>query len=141
VYLDALVERDTPTQRLYVQQDANWNSTAVFDTSGNVQERYIYDPYGVFSVLSPTWATLSGTAFAWNYLHQGGRFDSVTGLYNFRHRDYSPALGRWEQPDPLEHQAGDSDLYRYERSQPTSERDPRGLRATPMPLLEKAVPH
>jgi hypothetical protein len=28
VYIDALIERDTPTQRLYVQQDANFNITA-----------------------------------------------------------------------------------------------------------------
>jgi len=27
------------------------------------------------------------------YLHQGGRFDSVSGLYDFRNRDYSPTLG------------------------------------------------
>src|SRR5207302_5137671 len=55
VYVDALVERDRDAdgnsgngleERLYVQQDANWNVTALVDTSGNVKERYIYDPYG-----------------------------------------------------------------------------------------------
>src|SRR5262249_47603985 len=44
-YVDAMVERDTPSQRLYVEQDADWNVTGLIDTSGNVQERYIYDPY------------------------------------------------------------------------------------------------
>src|SRR5439155_1017813 len=35
VYGDAMIERDTPTQRLYVQQDAKWDVTAVVDGSGN----------------------------------------------------------------------------------------------------------
>jgi len=48
VYVDALVERDrdpnlsgTLSERLYVQQDANWNVTALVDSTGVVQERYI----------------------------------------------------------------------------------------------------
>lgn len=28
-------------ERLYVQQDANWNVTAVVNTSGSIQERYV----------------------------------------------------------------------------------------------------
>src|SRR5207244_3840005 len=92
VYVDAMIERDTPTQRLYVQQDANWNVTALINTSGNVQERYIYDPYGAVTVLDPSWNLRSGSSFAWVYLHQGGRYDSNSGLYNFRNRTYSPTL-------------------------------------------------
>ena len=65
VYVDALIERDRDAdgnstngleERLYVQQDANWNVTALVDTSGNVKERYIYDPYGQAIVLSAAWA-------------------------------------------------------------------------------------
>src|SRR5581483_10345645 len=46
VYVDALVERDSGGQRLYAQQDANWNVTAVLNATGTVQERYAYDAYG-----------------------------------------------------------------------------------------------
>src|SRR5262249_38725558 len=53
VYLDALVERDHNGQRLYVQQNANWNVTGLVNTSGAVQERYVYDPYGQVTVLAP----------------------------------------------------------------------------------------
>ena len=63
VYVDALVLRDqsslgngTLDQRLYVQTDANWNVTALVDASGNVVERYVYDPYGAVTVLTPSWA-------------------------------------------------------------------------------------
>src|SRR5207302_1864598 len=97
VYVDALVERDrdptgggTLSERLYVQQDANWNVTALLNTSGSVVERYIEDPYGLVTFLNASWVTLGGSAYAWVYLHQGGRLDSVSGLYNFRHRDLSP---------------------------------------------------
>src|SRR5207302_1107939 len=52
VYVNALVLRDqlnsdgSLNQRLYVQQDANWNVTALINTSASVVERYVYDPYG-----------------------------------------------------------------------------------------------
>src|SRR5207245_693417 len=77
-YVDAMIERDTPSQRLYVQQDANWNVTALIDTSGNVQERYAYDPYGLATVLAPNWTVRGSSSFAWLYLNQGGRYDAQT---------------------------------------------------------------
>jgi YD repeat-containing protein len=79
VYVDAMVERDRGSERLYVLQDANWNVTALVNTSGAVQERYVYDPYGQVTVLDPNWNARSNSSFAWVYLHQGGRYDTVTG--------------------------------------------------------------
>jgi RHS repeat-associated protein len=139
---DTLVERDSNpdgsghlTLRLYVQQDANGDVTALVNASGAVVERYAYDPYGSVTVLNPnTWATMAGSAFAWVYLHQGGRYDAATGLYNFRNRDESPTLGRWLQVDPIRLRGGDTNLYRDEGDRPTSAVDPTGLRpedATP----------
>ena len=50
-YVNALVLRDTyqdgvlvPADRLYAQQDANYNTTALVNTSGTVVERYTYSP-------------------------------------------------------------------------------------------------
>jgi RHS repeat-associated protein len=101
----------TLDERLWVVQDANYNVTALFDNSGNVVERYVYDPFGQVTVLDAGWNTLAASAFGWLYLHQGGRFDSVSGLYHFRHRDYSPTLGRWTSLDPLRYDADDVNLY------------------------------
>ena len=127
VYVDALVERDTAGgQRLYVQQDANWNVTAITDNTGAVQERYVYDPYGQPTILTPNWTVQGGSAFGWVYLHQGGRFDTVSGLYYFRSRDYSPTLGRWVQQDPVGYGAGDRNLYGYVGENPASRLDPSG---------------
>jgi RHS repeat-associated protein len=96
-----------------------------------VVERYDYDPYGQATVLSPTWAALGSSAYGWIYLHQGGRYDSSTGLYNFRNRDYSPTLGRWVQQDPVGLEAGDTNLYRDVANNPMNLTDSSGLVANP----------
>ncbi|GIW84669.1 MAG: hypothetical protein KatS3mg107_0329 [Gemmataceae bacterium] len=114
VYVDALVLRDrdsdgdgTLDERLWLVQDANFTVTAVVDESGEVVERYIYDPFGQATVLDAAWNVRSGgSAYDWLYLHQGGRYDVTSGLYHFRHRDYSPTLGRWTSLDPLSYAAG-----------------------------------
>jgi RHS repeat-associated protein len=133
VYVDALIERDTASgQRLYVQQDANWNVTAILDSTGAVQERYVYDPYGRFTdptgqtaaVLAPDWSVRGSTLFGWVYLYQGVRYDSTTGLYHFRRRDYSPTLGRWMEPNSLLMGGYETNPYDYENDDPTTLNDP-----------------
>jgi RHS repeat-associated protein len=141
VYVDALVLRDrdsngdgTLDERLYVVQDANYNVTALFDNSGSVVERYAYDPFGQVTVLAPDWSErAAGSAFGWVYLHQGGRFDATSGLYHFRHRDYSPTLGRWTSLDPIRYEAADVNLYRVVFNAPTVYTDPSGLQPPDRP--------
>jgi RHS repeat-associated protein len=135
VYVDAMILRDRDpaaggsgslSERFYVQQDANWNVTGLVDTTGTVGERYVYDPYGRATVVDPnTWMAIGASQFNWVYLHQGGRYDNATGLYQFRHRDYSPTLGRWMQQDPLGYVNG-LNLYADEGDNPPNERDPAG---------------
>ncbi len=133
LYVDGLVLRDRSTgggtlnERLWVQQDANWNVTALVNGSGSVVERYVYDPYGVTTVLNASWGTLSGSAYAWIYGHQGGRWDGTTGLYYFEERWESAALQRWTTVDPSGFGGGDVDLYRSEGNRPTDGVDPSGL--------------
>ena len=89
--VDTLVLRDQSSQqngvldqRLYVQQDANGNVTALVDVNGNVVERYAYDPYGAVTLLTPAWAVRGTTAYGWLYLFQGKRYDWPAGLYDSR---------------------------------------------------------
>jgi RHS repeat-associated protein len=140
VYVDTMVLRDSNGQRLYVQQDANWNVTAIISTAGAPQERYAYDPYGKATVYDPVAWTVRGSGqygtsnFGWVYLHQGGRytrFDDLSGLYYFRNRDLSPTLGRWMEEDPTGYVGGSSNLYDLEQARPTSLLDPSGLLANP----------
>jgi RHS repeat-associated protein len=146
VYVNAVVFRDTDTsgtgltatgtgyQRLWVQQDANWDVTALVSGSGAVVERYVYTPYGVQAVLSATWGTLSGSAYGWVIGFQGERYDALSGLYRADERFESPTLQRWTSNDPDGYGAGDVDLYRAEGDSPTNKVDPTGLadeKATP----------
>jgi RHS repeat-associated protein len=63
----------------------------------------------------------------WIYLHQGGRRDQVTGLYDFRHRDYSSTLGRWGEEDPSRARYVDGlNLYLDELDNPVDLLDPQG---------------
>jgi RHS repeat-associated protein len=136
--MDTLVERDSNpdsngnlTLRLYAQQDANGNVTALVDTSGNVVERFVYDPYGQVTVLAPNWSGPVSDAYGWVYLFQGGRYEATSGLYDFRNRDYSPTLGRWLQQDPIGYTGGTMNLYQMEEDNPVNRTDPSGGIAYP----------
>ncbi|WP_162668091.1 polymorphic toxin-type HINT domain-containing protein [Gemmata massiliana] len=141
VYVDAMVLRDRDTnadgtldERLWTQQDANGNATALVDGSGAVVERYVYDPFGNVTVLDASWnVRAGGSSYAMVYLWQGLRRDTVTGIYHARNRDVSPTLGRPLQSDPLGYAAGDANLYRWEGNSPITHVDPTGLIQAPPP--------
>jgi len=116
--------------RLYVQQDANSNVTALVDGStGGVVERFLYDPYGNRIVLNANW-TSTTDSFGWVYGFQGGRTDTVSGLVHFGAREYNPALGMWMQQDPVGYVNG-ADLYQLELSDPVTRTDPLGTAVWP----------
>jgi len=132
VYVNALVLRDqssqhngTLDQRLYVQQDANWNVTALVNTSGTVVERYSYTPYGVVTVLNPDFSVRGVSAYSWVYTYQGARQDPSTGLYRMGQRDYSPTLSRWVEQDPGGY-VNSLNVYEMELDEPTAYVDPTG---------------
>jgi RHS repeat-associated protein len=133
--VDTLVLRDqsslhngTLDQRLYVQQDADGNVTALVGTTGGVLERYAYDPYGSVTVMSPGWSTLGASGYGAIYLWQGKRLDGSVGLYDSRGRVYSPTLMRPMQADPLG-LGPDVNDYRWEGDGPVGAADPSGLDA------------
>src|SRR5690606_23128537 len=91
------------SERVYVLHDANFNVTALTDASGNIIERFGYDPYGMRMVLDAYWTTDADGESDVGFVHghQGLRFDPATGLYDSRLRPYDPALGRCASQDPL----------------------------------------
>jgi RHS repeat-associated protein len=61
-----------------------------------------------------------------SYRYTGRRIDAETnGLYYYRARMYSPALGRFLQPDPIGY-AGGANLYAYVGNDPLNRTDPSG---------------
>ena len=136
VYVDALILRDRDAngstgdgleERLWAMQDANYNTTGLLNSAGTVQERYAYDPYGTAAIYDAAWITRASSSFAWNYLHQGLRYDSTTAKYYVRNREYDPQQGRWLQMDPMGFGAGDWNLYGYEGEGPADGGDATGL--------------
>ncbi len=134
VYIDALILRDRSTlnngtldERLWVQQDANWNVTALINGSGTVVERYDYDPYGLRTVLDASFNVRSNSSYAFVHGFQGLRLDTTVNIYDFRFRIQLPTIARRCQPDPLAFWGGDTNFYRTEKNTSTNVTDPSGL--------------
>ena len=60
------------------------------------------------------------------YLFTGRRLDPETGLYYFRNRYYSPLLGKFISPDPLDYVDG-MNVYAYVNGNTANLNDPMGL--------------
>lgn len=103
------------SNRAYYQQDANDDVTATIDASGNVIQRFTYDPYGNSTTGSPEIG------------FQGGQqLPGDSFLYVFRNRAYNVLLGRWMQQDPAGYVNG-MNAYQFVESNPIAFSDPAGL--------------
>ena len=96
----------------YALQDLLYRTTAtvtVTEESVTIQEAYDFDAYGRTLIFNA-----AGTDDNWwadnarqvsnslcQFLFTGQRFDAETGLYYYKRRYYSPALGRFLSRDPL----------------------------------------
>jgi len=137
-YVNSIIEIDQATgspgtlnQRLYVQQDANYNVTSVTDTSGNVLERYIYSPYGQQTVLNPDGSVKGdGTPASSSYNlpvgFQGMLFDPVLSDNLTPNRVYDPMLGTWTSEDPAGYADG-ANVYQSFGDAPSEANDALGL--------------
>ena len=113
-------------ERLYACQDANFNVTALIDTSATVVERYTYDPYGTPTFRNVNWTDIGASAKAITVLYGGYRYDLETGLYQARRRFLHSTMGVWLTRDPVGYFDG-LNLYQYCRAMPTNVRDAFGL--------------
>ena len=130
-YIDDMLARDQSVNggaatRIYAQEDANHDVTSITDSSGNVLERFVYDPYGTATVLNATtWASRSD-GFSWVYRFQGGRYDPSSGKINFWNRDLNTVTGTWMERDPSGYVEGPN-LYEFELDRTVTNVDPSGL--------------
>jgi RHS repeat-associated protein len=141
-YVDAPVLRDRDTdddgvmdETLYYTNDANFNVTAVVDAdTGDVVERYVYDPYGKVTILDGQTGGQTDWAADENQvsdvdnavLYTGQRFDGESALYLFRNRYHDPSLGRFISRDPIGYFGG-MNLYSYASARAVDRADPMGL--------------
>ena len=135
-YIDDLVlrSRDTDTngsldETVYAMQDANWNITALADTSGAVVERFVCFSYGRSTVLDANFTLdLDGLSdYEWEYRFTSREYDTETGLHYFRARYYHDGFGRFIGRDPIGFEGSEWNLFEFTNSNPSSRRDPYGL--------------
>jgi RHS repeat-associated protein len=130
-YIDDCVLRDRTTtstlaERLYALQDANWSVTVLIDRTGTVQERYAYSAYGVVLFLNAGFTPIASSAFDWEKLYCGYKYDVSTGLYSVRFRGLNSVVGCWLSADPLGFLI-DINIRRYVYGNPLSLIDALGL--------------
>jgi len=113
---------------MYYHQNTLFSVYALSDASGSVMERYRFDAYGGCTVLDPDGSVdADGLSDVKNpYAFTGRRLDPESGLMQYRHRYYSPALGRFISRDPVWYDKACL-LYGYVSGRPTYEQDPLGL--------------
>ena len=95
--------------------------------AGNTIEKYEYSVYGEVNIVAKQNGETRPASIIGNpYYFTGRRLDTETGLYYYRARYYSPALGRFLQTDPIGYADG-IDWYAYCGNNPVVLVDPWGL--------------
>ena len=91
----------------------------VDSATGAIVQRLDYDEFG--NVILDTNPGFQPFGFA------GGIYDRDTGLVRHGARDYDPETGRWTAKDPVDFEAGDTNLYGYVFNDLVNAVDPSGL--------------
>lgn len=122
------------TKRYYVT-DHIGSVIATVNESGNLKNRYSYDPWGKM--------TSSGTDTVYQpWRFAGAYFDDLTGLYKMGVRYYDPSIHRFTQMDPIKGNVDDPmtlNPYIYGRCDPVNNTDPSGQIACPSWLSTAAT--
>ena len=109
----------------YYHSNHQGSIIALSNQTGSVTEQHSYDSYGNSD-------DLTGNPFRYT----GRRLDEETGLYYYRARYYSPAIGRFLQTDPIGYGDG-LNWYAYVGNDPMNATDPLGLSSCPKKKKEK----
>ena len=81
------------------QRDALGSVTEVTNSAGALVERYTYDVYGAPRIFDGTGAARTTSAIGNHLLFTGRPYDPESATYDYRARQYDPAIGRFLQPD------------------------------------------
>lgn len=85
---EPLIQVSSSGALTYLHADRLGSIIATSDSTGAVTNKSKFSPWGENAPV--------GTTFGFT----GQRYDAETGLYYYKNRHYSPALGRFLQPDP-----------------------------------------
>jgi RHS repeat-associated protein len=104
------------SDRRFLQTDERGSVTTVTNSSGGVIATNSYDEYGI-----PASTNLG------RFQYTGQTWLPELGMYYYKARIYSPTLGRFLQPDPIEYGDG-LNIYGYVGNDPINWLDPSGTK-------------
>ncbi len=114
-------KRDASNNRSFFHFDAIGNTTELSGAGGAVQGTFRYDALG--QTISS-----SGTSTPFMFAGRSGALtQSATSQVQMGARAYSPSLGRFTGPDPLELNGGSANFYTYAAGNPLQFVDSTGL--------------
>ncbi len=114
-------DREPGGNRYYYLLDAQGSVVATTDSSGNLVDGYVYEPFGTLLESHEPHPN------PWQF--QSGFYDNSTGLYKFGERYYDPTVGRWTQRDPVAGSLADVEglnRYLFVGDDPVNVVDPSG---------------
>jgi RHS repeat-associated protein len=127
-YIDELILRTEPSGTdLHYHRNQQYSTYAVTNSTGAIQERYAYSPYGELTITDASGTTRSASTMDSRYTYTGREWDADLGLYHFRARMYDAGVGRFCSRDPLKYNGGQWLVYGFVQAQPLSSSDPFGL--------------
>jgi RHS repeat-associated protein len=107
--------------------DKQGNVTSLLDINGNGLEKYTYDAFGQPKITDWSGNVRTTSLYGNRFMFQGREYLSTFGIYDYRHRFYVPALGRFIENDPSGFDGGDMNLFRFCGGDPVNGSDPSGL--------------
>jgi RHS repeat-associated protein len=126
---DEVLKFVSPLGEFFSHADALSSTVALSDAYARPVECYTYSPFGAPGIINADGSTRSHSAVGNRFLFTGAQWNWEAAVYDLRNRVYSPDLGRFLQPDPLQFGGGDENLYRYVKNSPLNFSDPFGLYA------------
>jgi RHS repeat-associated protein len=109
----------------YLGKDILGSVRSVSNEWGRLAERYEYDAFG-----KPRKGDFTnGVGLGYT----GKPYDTVTGMYNYRYRDYAPEAARFTTVDPIR---DGNNWFAYVNNDPVNWRDPWGLSASDPRITE-----
>ena len=102
--------------------DGNGNTSELTNASGQLVNKYLYEPFGGSLYKSET------STNDFEFVGQLGVMNLGNDLLYMRNRFYTPTLGRFMNEDPIGLAGGDVSFYRYVLNDPVNALDPWGLK-------------